>query len=426
MTALDGLRPDRADRDVRLPGSGKPRVYLHIGEPKTGTTFLQQCMWANHPQLAEQGVLLPGYSHQDHSLASRDLRETPKLASDPAASWRGEWDVLIGEALRAGKPAVISDELLVACTPAQAGRGVRSLLAAELHVIVTVRDITSLLPAEWQESVKVGGTAPWEDWLKSVMETAPATDRRARSWFWTVHSTLANLGMWAQHIPPSQVHVITVPRQGSPDALWTRFASVLGVDPGSIAVHPERANPSLGLAEAEFLRRMNEALPPDMPRWYYTRNIKRLLALNELRARPHPSRLQLPPEHGDWAREQAEILVAGLRESKYHIVGDLADLLPRPTTGRYTAPGDLGAEQLLDVAVHAAAALADYAYREGYPVKEQRELPRNPRQLLSRLKWTVLNGPRARRILRNASDHAVVRRLRVAIWCLLMRPRRGA
>lgn len=401
-------------------------MYLHIGEPKTGTTFLQRSMWANHPQLADQGVLLAGYSHRDHSLASRDLRKTPRLASDPAAPWLGEWDVLTGQALRAGKTAVISDELLVACTPAQADRGVRSLLAAELHLIVTVRDISALLPAEWQEAVKMGGTVPWEDWLKGVMETAPAADRRARSWFWTVHGTLANLRMWTKHIPPGQVHVITVPRQGPPDELWTRFAAVLGVDPGGIDVHPERANPSLGLVEAEFLRRMNEALPPDMPNWFYTRSIKQLLALNELRARPHQSRLLLPPDHEDWAREQAEILVAGLREASYDIVGDLADLVPRPATGRYTAPGDLPAEQLLDAAVHAAAALADHAYREGYPAKKERQLPRNPRQLLSKLEWTVLNGPRARRLLRTASNFTVVRRLRVAIWCLLMHPRRGA
>jgi hypothetical protein len=426
LTSIDGLRPDQANREDRLPGRGRPRVYLHIGEPKTGTTFLQRSMWANRTRLADRGVLLAGYSHRDHSLASRDLRETPRLASDPAAPWLGEWGVLTGQALRAGEAAVISDELLVACTPAQADRGVRSLLAAELHVIVTVRDITALLPAEWQEAVKVGGTIPWEDWLKGVTETAPAPDRRARSWFWTVHGTLANLGMWSQHIPPDRMHVITVPRQGPPGALWTRFASVLGVDPGSIDAHPERANPSLGPAEAEFLRRMNEALPADMPNWFYTRSIKQLLALNELRARPPQTRLLLPPDREAWAQEQAEILVAGLRESKYHIVGDLGDLIPQPATGRYTAPGDLPAEQLLDVAVQAAASLADHAYHEGYPAKEQRELPRNPRQLASKLEWTVLNGPRTRRILRNTSSLAVVRRLRVAIWRILMHPGRGA
>lgn len=409
-----------------MPETRRPRVYLHIGEPKTGTTFLQQSLWANRTRLAGQGVVLAGYSQRDHALASRGLREVPRVASDPAPPWFADWEVLSGQAVRAGKAAVISDELLVACTTAQAERGARSLLAAELHLVVTVRDMASLLPAEWQESVKVGGTVPWQDWLKSVTETAPAAGRRAQSWFWTVHSTLANLDMWSQHIPPDQVHVVVVPRQGPPDALWTRFASVLGVDPGSTAAYPERSNPSLGLVEAEFLRRMNEALPADLPRWYYTKTIKNFLALDQLRTRPHQARLLLPPDQEAWAREQAEILVAGLRDSKYDIVGDLADLLPQPATGRYTVPGDLPAEQLLDVAVHAAAALADNEYRENFGAKEPGERPHGLRQRVSRLEWTMLNGPQTRRILRSASNLSVVRRLRVAIWRVLMHPSRGA
>ena len=114
----------------RVTGAFRSRVYVHIGEPKTGTTFLQQAMWSNRAQLAAQGVALPGYSHRDHSRASRDLREAPQLAGDPAAPWTGEWDVLTGQALRAPGVAVISDEVLAACNPPQADRALRSLLAA--------------------------------------------------------------------------------------------------------------------------------------------------------------------------------------------------------------------------------------------------------------------------------------------------------
>ena len=43
-------------------------MFLHIGEPKTGTTFLQQVMWPNRAELAAQGVVLPGHHGQDHPL----------------------------------------------------------------------------------------------------------------------------------------------------------------------------------------------------------------------------------------------------------------------------------------------------------------------------------------------------------------------
>ena len=86
----------------------RPKVFLHIGEPKTGTTFLQQVMWRNRSELAARGVVLPGHHPQDHFRASQDLRGIAKLASDPAGSWTGEWEILAQQARQAGKVAVIS------------------------------------------------------------------------------------------------------------------------------------------------------------------------------------------------------------------------------------------------------------------------------------------------------------------------------
>jgi hypothetical protein len=418
-------RSRRGRADSSRETAVRSSIYLHIGEPKTGTTFLQQAMWSNCAPLASQGVVLPGYSHRDHSRASRDLREARRLADDPADSWAGEWDVLTRQALRAGGAAVISDEVLAACNPPQADRAIRSLLPADVQVVLTVRDIASLLPAEWQETVKCRGTITWEQWLAGVIGSASATDRRRRSWFWTVHDTLAILQMWSRHIPPDHVHVITVPREGPTGALWARFASVLGIDSGSIDVPPTRVNCSLGLAEAEFWRRMNEALPDGMPEWFYTRNVKHILAQNVLSARPPQSRLALPPAEQAWAAEQSEILVSALRDSKYHIVGDLRDLLSPPAGGRNTAPSRPPAGQQLDAAVRAAAALAcGHQYGESRPAMRQPQAARGLRQRASKLEWAVLNGTWTRRVLRNASHLAAVRYLRVLIWCVLMHPAR--
>src|SRR5262249_61154761 len=122
---------------------GSP-IYLHIGEPKTGTTFVQQTMWSNRALLAAQGVMLPGYNHRDHSRASRDLRRARQLAGDPAASWTGEWDVLTGQALRAGGAAVISDEVLAAGNPPQARPRIRARLPAPGPLLVPGPDIRPL------------------------------------------------------------------------------------------------------------------------------------------------------------------------------------------------------------------------------------------------------------------------------------------
>jgi hypothetical protein len=397
---------------------------VHIGEPKTGTTFLQRAMWENRARLARQGVLLPGYKRQDHSRASRDLRDAERPDNDPADSWIGEWDVLVSQALQAPGAAVISDEVLAACTPEQADRAVRSLLSAELHVILAVRDFATLLPAEWQEAVKTRGTESWEEWLRTVIDVESIAADRHLSRFWSFHDTLASLDMWSRHIPPDQVHVITMPRQGANEELWRRFGSVIGVDPGSIELTGLRTNASLGLGETEFLRLLNAELPEDLPYWFYTRYVKHLVAHNVLDARSRRERLVLPPDREAWARQQSETLVAGLRESKFHIVGDLDELLARPAGGSYLSPNDQPAEHILGAAVAVAAALVDQMYRERYPARRQQKEPRGLRQKASELEWTILNGRWTKRVLRSASHIRAVRRLRVAIWHLLMHPAR--
>ena len=381
-------------------------------------------MWGNRARLAAQGVLLPGYKRADHSRASRDLRETPRPASDPADPWIGEWDVLVGQALQAPEAAVISDEVLAACNPGQADRAVRSLLSAEVHVVLAVRDLATLLPAEWQETVKTRGTVPWQDWLADVIDVQSVAASRRLSRFWMLHDTLATLEMWSRHIPPDQLHVITVPQQGPADRLWTRFASVIGIDPGCIDLTGIRPNSSLGLAEAEFLRLMNGALPEDMPDWFYTRHIKRVLAHNVLDARSRQAPLVLPPDREAWARGQSEALAARLRDAKFHIVGDLGELLTQPATGRYQEPAGQPAGWVLDAAVAAAAALADALCREMCPAGRQREEPRGLRQKASQLEWAILNGTWIKRMLRSSSHVPAVRRLRVAIWRMLMHPAR--
>ena len=412
-----------ARQDSRVSDTGGLRIYLHIGEPKTGTTFLQDALWNNRARLAARGLQLPGYSDRDHSRASRDLRETPRPASDPADPWTGEWDVLAGQALRARERAVISNELLAASSPQQAERAVRSLLRADLHVVATVRNFAALLPAEWQEAVKCRGTTGWEAWLDEVIAAEGAADRRSRSWFWRVHDTLAILDMWSRYIPPDQVHVVTVPHHDPGNLLWTRFAAAMDLDPGGCDVTRGRRNSSLGYAETEFLRRMNEALPAGMPDWFYVRQIKQILAHGVLSDRPHRARLALPPSYAAWAAEQSEILLEGLSDAKYDVVGDLADLRPADQAGPLPIPAAQPAEQQLDAAVQAAAALADHYYQALHPVR-QREPHRTPRQRASDIKWAALNGPAVKRVLRRASHRPAVQRLRVLIWCALMRPGR--
>jgi hypothetical protein len=411
-----------AARRGRLAGCRLPRIYVHIGEPKAGTTFLQEAMWRNRARLAAQGVVLPGHHPEDHFRACQDLRGVPKLASDPAASWTGEWEILAGQARRAPEAAVISHELFAACDADQADRAVRSLLPAEVHIVLTVRDVGTLLPAEWQETVKNRNTLEWEKWLGGVIDIESVSASRRQWKFWKVHDTLAILDLWSRHVRPDQVHVVILPQRGSPEArLWERFASVIGVDAGSVDLSLARSNSSLGVVETEILRRLNTAIPEEMPDWFYMRNIKEITSRTlSLRADQGP--LLLPAGRRAWATEQGEILVAGLRDAKFDIVGDVRELMPQPATEPYVRPADLPVDRLLDAAVQAAAGLAMGHYRRKFPPKRRRQRLGGPRQMASRLKWSLVTSPRIKHALREASRVSAVRYLRIIAWRLVERP----
>jgi hypothetical protein len=437
------------------PGAAPRKVFLHIGEPKTGTTFLQQVMWSNRAELAAQGVVLPGHHGQDHFRASQDLRGIQKLPSDPAGSWTGEWEILArqaAQAAQAGKTAVISHELFSAADEQQAGRAVAALQPAEAHIVITVRDMASLLPAEWQETVKHRNARSWEDWLGDVIDTESVAEDRRQWWFWRVHDTLAIGRLWSEFVPPERIHVITMaPRGAGTSLLWERFASLLGIDPGCADISRARPNASLGLAEIEFLRRLNQALPAEVPDWFYMWNVKEAVAHNAFADRPAGARLALPADREAWAKDQAEVLIAGLQDSGYDLVGDLNELRPRQPAGPGASPGGQPAEQMLDAAVQAAAALVVNQYRKEYPAKPRtggggrrsragvgavRGRARSAgagqaergggrsRALVGRVESAVASSPRLKRTVREISSRsAAVRRLRILVWRVLERSR---
>src|SRR3954452_7154638 len=75
-------RREEAVEDVqrRHPSGSEPgsaastTAVLHIGAPKTGTTFVQQVLWHNRARLAEKGVDYPFTGPREHFAATMDLR----------------------------------------------------------------------------------------------------------------------------------------------------------------------------------------------------------------------------------------------------------------------------------------------------------------------------------------------------------------
>ena len=97
------------------------RAFVHIGLPKTGTSYLQTILWASRDQLRADGVVLPGEERRDHLWASRVVREDPKV---PGLSQRKRtaWDRIVAELAASDGTGLISHEFFASATQEQALR----------------------------------------------------------------------------------------------------------------------------------------------------------------------------------------------------------------------------------------------------------------------------------------------------------------
>ena len=133
------------------------RVFLHIGLPKTGTTYLQSVLWSNAEELRRQGVLLPGGSARQHMQATVVVRERGLRKRAPAAA--RSWDELVHEVREWPGTALISHEFFGAATAEQAAHCIADLGGSAVSVIITARDLLSVVTSYWQEYVKHGRDA---------------------------------------------------------------------------------------------------------------------------------------------------------------------------------------------------------------------------------------------------------------------------
>jgi hypothetical protein len=304
------------------------RVFVHIGLPKTGTTYLQGVLWANRDLVQSDGVLLPGVGHREHLWAALDLQERRNLRRrSPRAA--GAWTRVRDELAEASGTGLITHEFFCGASREQAERLVADLAPAEVHLVVTARHAAGMLAAGWQEMVKNGGTARLDEIPRKT------SSRSEFSWrTWDLHGVLKR---WGDVVPPERVHVLPMPRKGEPtDRHWRNFAGVVGLT--SDYPLPERAaNQSLGVVQVELLRRVNGQLegfrgPTDRGRW-----IRGYLAEEKLAGQPGEP-FGLDDDLIADCRQRAQRAVRLIRRRGFDVVGDLDALL---------VPDDLPVQRLV-------------------------------------------------------------------------------
>lgn len=330
-------------------------VFVHVGPHKTGTTFVQEVLSHNQSALAADGALFPGRPYMNQRLAVLRL-----LRGRWSRSGRGplprRWNDLAAEVRSwPGRVAIISVEHLDSATSQVMRAVVESFAPARVHVVYTVRDFTQVVPAMWQTQTRNGSSEGWHEYISKVRATQ---DTSSWPYHLSGHDPRIVLTAWEEHVPPERIHVITVPRPGAdPSVLWQRFCSVVGLKAGRYSLDVPRDNKSLGLAEIQFLQRLNSAGAGQVSDDTYRDWVHRFISRGILESRANQQEFALGGEDFEWVRDHACRFVDHLRSGRYPVTGDLEEIMPPKAAPRLPPPGSADDSEVLDIAVEVAAGL---------------------------------------------------------------------
>lgn len=306
------------------------KTFLHVGLPKSGTTYLQAVLAENKDRLAERSRLLfPGRNWMEQVKAVRDVRGQQGRGASPDDA--GAWQSLVDEITAWDGDAVVSMEWLGGAPTEQVKHIVGSLSPSRVEVVITVRDLARTIPAAWQEFLQNAEIWSWSEFLGAVTSENPRATPAGNA-FWAQQDLGKILAVWRDCVPSEQLHVVTLPQAGAPaGVLWSRFAQVLGIEGASYDAGGRGSNESLGRESTELMLRLNEVARRHEVDWKtYEEMFKRSLAKRGLSRRKHVERPQrrLPPELEDWTRARTAEQVKAIEASGARVIGDLADLDP--------------------------------------------------------------------------------------------------
>ncbi len=315
-------------------------MVLHVGLPKTGTTYLQGLLAHHRDALRDAGVLNPFVRPQAMFLGAVEVRGSHEKFGLTEEDVAGAWAALCERVRTHDGVSVISHEILGGAEPDEIAAALRPLAGMDVEVVVTARDLGRQATAHWQEEVKLGDTRSFADFEREQYRA----DGRPRPHFWHAQDYAAALRRWSTAVPAHRVHLVTCPPPGAAaDVLWRRFADACGIPDGVVdpaAVPP--ANTSLGTEAIALLRAVNAALAGRITPREHARYVKRDLAEGVL-ARQAGTPPRAPAALADVLVPAAAAWRRDVEAAGHPVHGDLADLAPV-----LAAPGDPHPDEVPD------------------------------------------------------------------------------
>ena len=330
-------------------------MVLHVGTPKTGTTYLQDVLWRNRILLRERDVLVPGDVPDAAFLAALDLTHSG-WGGEPHPRSPGRWHALVEETRPYPGSVVISHEMFSGATAEHAQIVVEAFAPAPVEIVITARDLMRQVPAEWQENIKHGRVKTFEEFWQLLSD--PAREHEAARWFYQAQDVPGIVDRWASAVPADRVRVVTVPPSGAdPQLLWQRFAEACGLDDSGFDLDVHDGNQSLDTVTTALLRRVNVQLLDDPLRIDQRDDLLKGVLAHRVLApmTSRDARIRLPADIAHELHEQAVDWRTRLEKSGCTVIGDIDELVPpepgpAAADGSEPAPDDVPPAAVLKVA----------------------------------------------------------------------------
>jgi hypothetical protein len=335
--------------------TGSGTRLLHIGPHKTGTSAIQGALFLARERLAAQGVVYPG---QGRTILWPILAVTgqPPLLGEPTPKI-SYWEDLTRQIAATGdQRVVLSSEFFCQADDATARRVITDLGGDRVHVVVTLRSLTRILPSQWQQYIQNGFHFRYHEWLEGILSDPPSTPTPA---FWLRHRHDELVARWAAVVGKENLTVIVID-ESDRLMLLRVFESMLGLPDGFLVPEETAANRSLTAAEAELVRQVNEEFSRrEWPQRNYSR-FMRYGVIEQLKNTRLPSpgepRIATPAWALARAADISAEMAATIEALGVNIVGDLSALGKRPAEQPESAAG-----QVLPVEAAAQAVLGALA-----------------------------------------------------------------
>jgi hypothetical protein len=236
----------------------RPSCYLHIGAPKTGTTFLQKVLSDNREALLRQGILYPaaglrGLGH--HDFAFLLAGGYPEWATSQPASLEALAGHLAEEVAKHAGPVILSSEnFYLYPQPERLKALLHRTGIAQSHnitLIVYIRRQDLAHESWYNQTIKAQGYTHGFD--ACIDQFAPLWDYQARLRQWA-----AVFGQHNMVVRPYEQ------QQLDGHSLLQDFARITQIDTAALTVQQDQVNTGLNRDALEFQRLLN-ALPLPTP-----------------------------------------------------------------------------------------------------------------------------------------------------------------